>query len=171
MYEYRIAETEDLEYLGNKNIEKHSSDPRWAVWKEEGICNHQSGRTKVFVVLYDGVPVGEGTLIFAPECSAIAGRTVLADGDSIVNVNALRIEKVHEGQGHISKLVRMMEAYAAEQGYQEITIGVEAKETRNLGIYLHWGYRTFVMSEFEDGDLILYYGKKLVQMSQNMKKV
>lgn len=46
-------------------------------------------------------------------------------------------------------------------GLKALTIGVDAWETRNLGIYLHWGYDTFVMAEEEDGDLVLYYAKKL----------
>jgi hypothetical protein len=38
---------------------------------------------------------------------------------------------------------------------------VEAKETRNLGIYLHWGYRTLVHWAEEDGEPVLYYAKPL----------
>ena len=73
----------------------------------------------------------------------------------------MRIEKEHEGQGHISRMVRMMEAYAKEQGYDRITIGVEAAETRNLAIYLHWNYTDFVMADVEDDALVLYYAKEL----------
>ena len=32
---------------------------------------------------------------------------------------------------------------SGEAGYQRLTIGVEAHMTRNLGIYLHWGYDEF----------------------------
>lgn len=35
----------------------------------------------------------------------IAGRKVLCDGEKIANINALRIQKRYEGQGHISKLI------------------------------------------------------------------
>lgn len=55
----------------------------------------------------------------------------------------------------------MMESYAAEHGYTFLTIGVEARETRNLGIYLHWGYDEFVTTENQEGQLVLYYRKKL----------
>ena len=114
-----------------------------------------------FVVVCDGEPVGEGTLLFSPDCSAIRGRRNLADGKRVTNLNALRIEKEHEGQGHISRMVRMMEEYAKEHGYDRITIGVEAAETRNLGIYLHWHYDEFVMADVEDDTLVLYYAKNL----------
>ena len=61
-------------------------------------------------------------------------------------MNACRIEKKYEGQGHISKLVKMAEQYAKKQGITYLTIGSEAKESRNLGIYLHFGYTEFITS-------------------------
>ena len=115
-----------------------------------------------FTVIVDNIPVGEGTLLFSSECSAINGRTNLADNSTIANINALRIRKKHEGKGYISTLVKLMEDYAAQNGYKCLTIGVDAKETRNLAIYLHWGYNEFVTSEVEDGELVLYYAKNSV---------
>lgn len=100
------------------------------------IDYHMSGKSKSFLVSLDGEPVGEGTLLFDPECRAIDGRTLLADGRTTANINALRIEKAYEGQGHLSRLVKLMEKHAGEAGYQRLTIGVEAHMTRNLGIYL-----------------------------------
>ncbi len=114
-----------------------------------------------FAVIADGRPVGEGTLLFSPECHAVAGRTELADNQTVANINALRIQKRYEGRGYISALVRMMEGYAAEKGYTRLTIGVEAHQARNLAIYLHWGYTRLVWSEVEDGMLVLYYEKDL----------
>ena len=54
-----------------------------------------------------------------------------------------------------------MESYARSIGLTSITIGVEAAETRNLSIYLHWGFDHFLMHEEEDGALVLYYEKTL----------
>ena len=159
--EYRLATVDDLERLWDMNIADNPDDARWVRWKAEYIGYHQSGRSATFAVVIDGVPVGEGTLLFSPECKAISGRLALADSRTTANVNALRIRKEHEGQGHISTLVRMMERYAAERGYHNLTIGVDASETRNLAIYLHWGYTAYVMSETEDGELVLYYRKSI----------
>lgn len=158
---YRKATRKDLEALWNANIAANPSDPRWLAWKEEYIRNHLSGSSATFAVVMDGEPVGEGTLLFSPACSAIGGRLELADGASVANVNALRIDKPYEGRGHIAALMRMMERYALERGYERLTIGVEARETRNLAIYLHWGYDELVMSDIEDGELVLYYAKRL----------
>lgn len=163
MLEYRIATRNDLEKIWNMNIADNVGDDRWKQWKDEYVSYNQSGKAATFVVLCDGVPVGEGTLLFSADCKAVSGRPSLVDPSTTANINALRIRKEFEGNGYISALVRMMERYAAEKGYTRLTIGVEAKETRNLAIYLHWGYNEFVMSEVDDGELVHYYAKKLKQ--------
>ena len=160
-YEYVPATEELLEIIWEKNIEANRDDERWVKWREEAMANHSCGKAKTFLVLFRGEPVGEGTLIFAEDCSAIRGRTVLADGKKTANINALRIEKEHEGKGHISKLVHLMEQDAITCGYKKLTIGVEAKETRNLAIYLHWGYKELVHAEIEEDSLVLYYAKNI----------
>lgn len=99
--------------------------------------------------------------MFSPKCKAIRNRKKLCDGIGTANLNALRIEKEYENKGHISKLVKEIEKYALKRGYSYLTVGVEAKETRNLAIYLHWGYNEFIMSAKEDGELVLYFRKKL----------
>ncbi len=161
IYEYREATLDDLERIWDMNIADNAYDNQWIIWKNEYISYNKSGKALTFVVLCDGEPVGEGTLLFSPECGAIGGRTVLTDNVNVTNINGLRIRREHEGKGHISALVRKIESYAAENGYTHLTIGVEARETRNLAIYLHWGYDEFVMSETEDNVLVLYYSKKL----------
>lgn len=161
MPEVRVATAEDLETIWNRNLAEHPQDLRWCAWKEEYIAINRSGDAVTFVVVCDGEPVGEGTLLLSPSCSAIGGRTVLADGKRAANVNALRICKAYERIGYVSAMVRKMERYAAALGYTRLTIGVAAKETRNLAIYLHWGYTEFLMSELEEGELVLYYGKNL----------
>lgn len=162
--EYRLASLDDLECLWNRNIAESPGDQRWPKWKKEYIANHLAGNSATFTVVIDGEAVGEGTLLFSPACSAVAGRRALADGKTTANVNALRIRKAFEGQGHISALMRLMERHAAVLGYQRLTIGVEAKEARNLAIYLHWGYQEFVFSSQEDNELVLYYAKDLKSM-------
>ena len=161
MTDYRKATLEDLEQIWNRSIQENPDDPRYLRWKQEFIANNISGAAATFVICIDGDCVGEGTLLLSPECRAIRGRTCLCDGRTSTNINALRIRKPFEGQGHISKLVKTMESYARSIGLTSITIGVEAAETRNLSIYLHWGFDHFLMHEEEDGSLVLYYEKTL----------
>lgn len=160
-FTYIYANETALKRIWEKNIAANPGDNRWAAWGEQALADNQSGKSRTFLVFADGEPVGEGTLLFSPECGAIDGRKQLADGSTIANINALRIEKAFEGQGHISRLVRLMEQEARDRGYRTLTIGVEAAETRNLAIYLHWGYDRLVMSAEEDGSLVLYYAKEL----------
>ena len=161
MAEYRIATRQELEYLWDLNIAENPGDSNWVRWKKEYISINKTGKGYTFTVVIEGKPVGEGTLLFSPKCSAISGRVNLADGKAIANINALRIRKSYEGQGHISALVRLMEAYAAERGITRLTIGVEQKNSRNLAIYHHWGYNELVTHALEDGEVVLYYGKDI----------
>ncbi|MDD4797310.1 MAG: GNAT family N-acetyltransferase [Eubacteriales bacterium] len=161
MFEYRAATAEDLEKIWQKDVAQNAGDERWPRWKAEYVENNRTGQCKTFVVLREGEPVGQGTLLFSPACSAVLGQRELADEGNIANVNALRITKEWEGGGHISKLMRLMEQWAANAGYRQLTIGVEARESRNLAIYLHWGYDRFVKGQVEDGVLLLYYAKRL----------
>ncbi len=161
MFEYKIATKEDLEQIWDMNIEDNPNDERWVSWKNKYISYNLAHKAITFIVSCNGKPVGEGTLLLSSECSAINGRKELADGEFVANVNALRIRKEYEGQGHISKLIKLMEEYASNLGIKVLTIGVEAKETRNLAIYLHWGFEEFVFNTVEDGELILYYQKRI----------
>lgn len=158
---YKKANLTDLEKIWDKNIREHKSDKRWIKWKNEMIENNRNSKSVTFVINCDDEPIGEGTLLFSPKCKAIRNRKKLCDGKEIANLNALRIQKDYENKGHISKLVKEIEKYALLSGYSYLTIGVEAKETRNLAIYLHWGYNEFIMSSKEDGELVLYFRKKL----------
>ena len=164
MFKYRKATLEDLEKIWDKDIAKHPNDTRWSRWKKEYISYNQLGEAVTFVILNDSEPVGQVTLLFSQNCKPVKNKPLLCDNDKIANFNAFRIEKQFEGQGHISKLVKMAEDYAKKKGFKFITIGAEAKESRNLSIYLHFGFDEFIMHEFdeeENGELILYYRKKI----------
>ena len=57
--------------------------------------------------------------------------------------------------------MRFAEAAARQRGCTSLSIGVEAAETRNLSIYLHWGYDRFLTCESDGGELVLFYAKAL----------
>ena len=159
--EYRKATQKDLEIIWNKDIAKHPNDENYVRWKKQYIEYNKFEKCATFVAVDGENPIGQITVLFSKECSAVKDRPMLCDGKTRANMNAFRIEKKYEGQGHVSKLVKMAESCAKEKGFNYLTIGSEAKESRNLGIYLHFGYAEFVTSFVEDGDLILFYGKKI----------
>ncbi len=161
VFEYRMATEADLELIWNRDIAENPNDKRYISWKEEYIHYNQTNAAKTFVVLADGRPIGQGTLLLSPKCKAIRNRLSLADGCTTANVNALRIEKAYEGKGHISKLIRMMEQFALENGYTTLTIGVERRATRTKEIYFHLGYDRFLCRAFESGTFVYYFRKIL----------
>lgn len=161
----RPASPEDLERIWAHDLKQN---PGWPVeWRDASIHQNNAGMCKTFGIFKGKKAIGTGTLLFSPECKTIDGRTEIADGTTIANISALRIDKKYEGQGHISSMMKLMEQYARDAGYTTLTIGVEPKEARNLGIYLHWGYTEFIMHamerdfDYEEPFLILYYAKQL----------
>ena len=60
-----------------------------------------------------------------------------------------------------TRLMGELERYARGRGVTRLTIGVDAKEARNLAIYLHWGYQELLFSQWDEGELVLYYAKDL----------
>lgn len=159
--EYRKATIKDLEKIWDKDILDNPNDNNYIRWKSQYIQNNKLGKCATFVAVDGAVPVGQITVLFSTDCSAVKNRPMLCDGKTRANMNAFRIDKQYEGQGHISKLVKMAEQYAKEKGITYLTIGCEAKESRNLSIYLHFGYTEFITSFIEDDNLVLFYGKHI----------
>ena len=161
--EYRVATLDDLNKIWDKNIQKHPKDNRWVRWKEEYINYNKNNEAITFVVVNDGDPIGEMTLVLKSSVKAVTGKDYLCDNNVVANMNAFRIEKSYEGKGHISKLHSVIVDYARGLGIKKLTIGVEAKETRNIAIYLHFGYNKYIGYEIDkdDGELVLFYEKNI----------
>ncbi len=154
--EYRIITDQEFDLLWDRNIAADPNEPMWPIWRQRFRERIDKGQAITFGVILDGDPVGEGTL------EMNTGKDPrLCNGCDTAYLAALRIYKEHEGQGHISRLVKTIEDHARDLGFTRMTIGAEVVQSRNLGIYLHWGYTEFVMSEGEDRDLTLYYAKTL----------
>lgn len=162
---YRMATIEDLNYVWDKDIERNIDDDRWKRWKKEYIEYNNNNEAKTFVAVDDGKVIAQISVVLKTNVKAVRGKELLCDGETIANMNAFRCDKEYEGKGHISKLVKMGEEYARKLGYKYMSIGSEARESRNLAIYLHFGYTQFIMSEIDDEEedkpLVLYYRKNL----------
>ena len=160
---YRIASIDDLNKIWDKNIANHPNDLRWVRWKQEYINYNKNKEAITFVVVDVDEPIGEMTLVLKPTVKAVLGKDKLCVEGEIANMNAFRIDKHYEGQGHISKLHSIIVDYAKQMGIKKLTIGVEANETRNIAIYLHFGYNKYIGHEIDkdDGALVLYYEKDI----------
>ena len=159
---YRKATLEDLNRAWDYQIAKNPKETRNQRWRDSFISRNLQNRAATFVAVLDGEPVGEVTLDYHAEGYGNPDiRPKLADGSKTAYVTALRIRKEFEGNGYISALMKCMESHACSMGFDRLTIGMEAAETRNLAIYLHWGYTQFVTAEEDCGELVLFYGKEL----------
>ena len=159
---YRKATLEDLNRVWDYQMAQNPDEPRNQRWRLSYISRNLCHRAATYVAVIDGEPVGEVTLDYHAEGYGNPdSRHFLADGKDLGYVTALRIRKEYEGKGIISSLMRCMEQDAKDLGFTRLTIGVEAAETRNLSIYLHWGYNRFIMHEIDGGEPVLFYEKKL----------
>ncbi len=161
MFSYKKASLDELDKIWDKDIEENRDDKRYITWKKEFIDAASKGDIVTFVILCDDDPIGQCSIVINKNNIKNPCRDLLCDGENKVYLSTLRIEKQFEGQGHISKLVKVAEKYAKDRGFSSITIGSEAQESRNLAIYLHFGYTKFVTSCVEDNSLILFYEKSL----------
>ena len=161
--EYRVATIKDLEKIWDKNIKNHPDDNRWVRWKEEYINYNKNNEAITFVVVNNDDPIGEMTLVLKSTVKAVVDKEYLCDNNVVANMNAFRIEKAYEGKGYISKLHSVIVNHAKSLGIEKLTIGVEANETRNIAIYLHFGYNKYIGHEIDkdDGSLVLYYEKNI----------
>ena len=156
------ASLEDLEAIWDRSIAENPGDERYLRWKESFIGPNIRCEAATYLIMDDQIPIGEVTLdYFAAGYGNHGSRHLLADGEKTAYVTALRIQDHYEGNGYISQLMRYMEADAKSIGFERLTIGVEAAEARTLAIYLHWDYNQFIMAEEDDGELVLFYAKKL----------
>ena len=161
MFNYRRATLEDLEKIWNKDIQDNLDDNRYIRWKEEFIKANKKNNLVTFVVLNDDDPVGQVSIVLNKNNIKVECRDMLCDGKDTAYLSTFRIEKPFEGQGHISKLVKLAENYARVINIKYLTIGSEAKESRNLAIYLHFGYNEFITFDNSEEELVLFYKKKL----------
>ena len=130
---YWIATLEDLEQVWNKDIDRHPNDERWSRWKAEYIEYNKNNEAKTFVAINkNGEVISQLTLILKGNVKAVKDRPKLCDGKNIANFNAFRTDKIYQGQGHISKLVKFAEDWARKNLIKKITIGVEASNSKNI---------------------------------------
>ena len=85
-------------------------------------------------------------------------------GEGKAYLTAFRTNKKFENQGYFSKLYKFMENDLKKRGFNSLTLGVEPCETRNIQIYLKWGFSKYIKTDYEyypNGEKILvnYYEK------------
>ena len=103
---YRIATIDDLEKVWDKDILRHMDDPNWKRWKREYIEYNKNREAITFVAENKGDIIAQISVVLKNNVKAVLGKPFLVNSKTI-NMNGFRCDKAYEGQGHISKLVKI----------------------------------------------------------------
>lgn len=77
---YRKAKLEDLKKIWDKDIANNLGEDCWIRWKEQYIEYNKTGKATTFVVLDENEPIGQITVLFSSDCSAVKNRPMLCNG-------------------------------------------------------------------------------------------
>lgn len=164
MKEYicKMAAIDEMEVKWNYEIKKHKNS-NWKIWKHESISRVKNGQSIVYYGVLNGEIICEATAMF--DKSIVQNCEGLVD-DKTVYLCAFRTVEKYQGKGYFSNLFDFMINDLKNRGYEKVTLGVEPAEIKNLEIYHHLGFNTFIKSAQEtypDGTVIDvdYYGMDL----------
>lgn len=135
--EVRLATEEEIENWWNKKIQKRPHDNAYKVWKSNFVVGNKRGERKTFFAFENGQYIGQGTLLLKSKDKVMTGK-------GRAEIIKLEVEKKWRGQGVSSQICHEIERYAKVNGIDTLTIGVEPCEVRNMQIYFHWGFTTFL---------------------------
>ncbi len=169
-YICKIASLEEMNTKWNEEIERHpDSKSNWLVWKQEAMENMESGKSIPCYGVLRGRIICEATALLHPDA--------VQNSEGLVNEQtaylcAFRTEPAYQGRGYFSKLFHFMLEDLAQRGYQQVTLGVEPHDEKNLNLYRHLGFRSFIKRGKEinpDGTTVdvHYYGKDLSEEIEN----
>ena len=169
-YKCVIATEELLIKKWNTEIEKHNNSDVWKKFKTESLRNINN-RIVYMGILNDEI-ITEATAIISKNDMDMQNKDELI-GKGKAYLTAFRTNKEFENQGYFSKLYSFMEEDLKKRGFKSLTLGVEPCETRNIQIYLKWGFAKYIKTDYEyyiNGEKILvnYYEKELInEMHEN----
>ncbi len=159
---YKIANVEELNLIWDSDIKSHPDDDRYIRWKEQFIRNNVLGNCITFLAI-DGIqPIGQATLLFKPDTDIFNNNDFCSVGFGYVM--GVRIDKKYEGQGHVSKLFKLIEEKAIELGLTDLIIGAEWIYPRTVSIYKHFGFDNHVGQDKKEK--VLWLHKRIVEKSK-----
>lgn len=163
-YICKIATIDEMNDKWDYEIKNSKDDKEYlTLRKKENIERFKKG----LIIQYYGILNGK----IICECTAAISPIVVQNSDNLVDnktayLTAFRTLPEYQGKGYFSKLYRFMIEDLKNRGYENATLGVEPKETKNKDIYFKYGFREHIKDSTEvysDGTKIdvEYYGKKL----------
>lgn len=135
--EVRIASVSEIENWWDRKIEDEPLNNAYKIWKDCFVSENEDGKRKTFFAFDNGKYVGQGTLLLHGEDKDLTAY----DRAEIIK---LEIEKEYRNKGIATLIYNKIEEYAKNSGIRYLTIGVEPCEIRNMQIYFHWGFTSFI---------------------------
>lgn len=156
-YKCLIASKEMIIQKFNEEIKKHDSRE----WKEFKIQALQNINNRiVYMGILDGKIITEATAIISKKDLDSINLNDLVE-DNKAYLSAFRTNKEYQGQGYFSKLYKFMENDLKKRGYKSLTLGVEAKEVKNMQIYFKFGFTKYIKTLYVDNNYINFYEKNI----------
>ncbi len=163
--EVRLASVGEVETWWDKKISKRPNDFSYKKWKENFVEGNKNGLRKTFFAFENGKYIGQGTLLLESDDKVLTGK-------GKAEIIKLELLPKYRGKGIATKIYQKIESFAKKQKIKMLTIGVEPCEVRNMQIYFHWGFTTFLQctsetyppkTEKDMGETItvLCYGKRI----------
>lgn len=169
-FDVRIASISEIQERWNYEIKNHPKDSRWVIWRDVAINNVKEGNRLCFYGFLDNEIIAEGTAVISKHDTGLENKEFVSSVSAYLE--AFRVNKEHRGKGYFSKLYQFMEKYLQSSGFKKLILGVEPVEIKNMEIYKHLGFDTFLVEKIEkyppkqDGEeceeyLVHYYLKEI----------
>lgn len=158
MFTYSIASIDDLRILFNKRLIERNYDLEYKACLDLYLSDFINGKSIIFVAKRYDEPIGSINLEF---CQLPNIDKSYVPNKKYCYLSTFKIEKIYEGQGHISKLVKLAENLAEDLGYTFSVISCNENNQRAKSIYKHFGYTRVVKREYINKSNILYLCKTL----------
>ncbi len=167
----KVANKDELLKRWDYLVRIHPNNNKWVEFKENALKHYDENSTISYLGFLDNEIICEATAYI--KGSAFIGDISEPSGllsDNMVYLAAFRTNKEYEGKGYFSKLYHFVENDLKESGYTELSLGVGPEAIRNIEIYFHLGFRTYIKTliEYEqidpskqEEDVILFYKKKI----------
>ena len=109
----------------------------------ENTCEIENGVTDIFVMFDGERPVGELHAAYESDDER-------AIRDRRAYLSAFRVHKEYQGQGLGKRLLQYVIDVLTEQGYGELTVGVEDDNERAKHIYIGFGFTELIARKYEE---------------------
>lgn len=140
----RQATIQEIENWWDVKIEKQPNNPAYKIWKEDFVEGNKKGKYKTFFVFDENNNyVGQGSLTLKSEDPDLTG-------ENKAEVTKLEINREFRGQKICTLIHNTLINYAKSIGIKKLTIGVDPAKIKNMQIYFHFGYNTFIKVTSEE---------------------